>query len=191
MNEIEVKITEINREQTERKLLSLGAKRVSDRDIDTLFYDFRDGSIRKARSLIRLRKDGRRSMLTFKKLLDTGEAKVADEYEVLVSDLENMKKILESLGLSAHARMRKHRTSYVLDGARFEFDKYLDEYDYIPEFLEIEAKNVNIIHKCARLLGYEIKECRPWSTTDLINHYSRKKRLRVNQLAKLDRSIDG
>jgi len=64
MDEIEVKIIEINRKQTEKILLSLGAKRVSDRDIETLFYDFKDGSIRKARSLIRLRKDGRRSILT-------------------------------------------------------------------------------------------------------------------------------
>ena len=175
MDEIEVKIIEISREQTERKLLSLGANKVSDRDIETLFYDFKDGSIRKANSLIRLRNDGQRSILTFKKLMDTREAKVANEYEVLVSDLENMKKILESLGLSAQARMRKHRTSYVLDGTRFELDKYLDKYSYIPEFLEIEARNVDAIYEFARLLGYGIKDCRPWTTVDLINHYSTEK----------------
>jgi adenylate cyclase class 2 len=187
LDEIEVKIIEISREQTERKLLSLGARKISDRDIETLLYDFKDGSIRRAKSLIRLRNDGQRSVLTFKKLMDTREAKVADEYEVLVSDLETMKKILESLGLSAHSRMRKHRTTYVLDGTRIEFDKYLDEYDYVPEFLEIEAKNVDAIYECARLLGYEIKECRPWTTMDLINHYStRRARLEGNQLAKLD-----
>jgi predicted adenylyl cyclase CyaB len=174
LNEVEVKILEINRQQAETKLLSFGAKRVSDGDIETLFYDFRDGSIGKAKGLIRLRNDGQRSILTFKKLLATQEAKVADEYEVFVSDQEDMKKILESLGLFTQRRMRKHRTSFLLDGARFDFDKYLDEYGYVPEFLEIEAKSIDAIHEYARLLGYKTKECRPWTTMDVIKHYSRK-----------------
>ena len=71
--------------------------------------------------------------------------------------------------------MRKHRVSYILDGARFDFDCYSGSYGYIPEFLEIEAKNIDLIYKYALLLGFKEKDCLPWSTTELIKHYSSKK----------------
>jgi adenylate cyclase class 2 len=174
MDEIEVKILEINGKELEKKLISIGAKKISQKEIETLFFDSKDYSLKKANSLVRLRKEKDRSTLTFKKLVDTKKAKIAKEYEVIISDPEKMKNILESLGLSLHAQMKKTRTSYVLNDVKFEFDKYLDEYDYIPEFLEIEAKNIDILYKHAKLLGFTNEECKPWSTLDLINYYSEK-----------------
>jgi len=175
MDEIEVKILEINGKELEKKLISIGAKIISQKEIETLFFDSKDYSFKKANSLVRLRKEKDRSTLTFKKLIDNKKAKVAKEYEVTVSDLGQMKHILEFLGLSMHAKMSKLRTSYVLDDVKFEFDKYLDEYDYIPEFLEIEANSIDTLHTYAKLLGFNIEECKPWSTLDLINYYSKKK----------------
>ena len=174
MDEIEVKILEVNRKELEKKVISIGAKKISQKEIETLFFDSRDNSFKKANSLLRLRKEKHRSTLTFKKLIDNDKAKVAQEYEVTVSDLESMKNILESLGLSVHAQMSKLRTSYVLNNVKFEFDKYLDEYDYIPEFLEIEANSIDTLYKYAKLLGFNIEECKPWSTLDLIKYYSKK-----------------
>ena len=78
--------------------------------------------------------------LTYKKVHFNSKAKTAEEYSVDVSSLENMEKILEKLGLSVNESTKKHRVSYTLDGARFDFDQYTGNYAFIPEFLEIEAR---------------------------------------------------
>ncbi len=175
LNEIEVKIINIDRKETEEKLIAAGAKKRSGREVETLFFDFNDYSLKRNNSLIRLRKEENICTLTFKKLIDSSKAKIADEYEVIVSNIDDTKHILESIGLFVYAKTRKFRTSYELDEVKFEIDNYLDEYDYIPEFLEIEANSIDILHKYAKLLGFNIEECKPWSTLDLINYYSKKK----------------
>ena len=53
--------------------------------------------------------------------------------------------------------MEKHRVSYRLDKLRFDIDRYFGSYAYIPEFMEIEAENVDLIHKYAALLGFKAK----------------------------------
>ena len=103
-------------------------------------------------------------------------AKNAEEYSVEVSDLEITEKILQNLGLGIIDDMLKHRVSYKLDTSRFDMDRYLGKYDFIPELLEIEAENVEAIYKYANLLGYKPKDCLPWSTKELIEHYSKKRK---------------
>ena len=61
--------------------------------------------------------------------------------------------------------------SYKLDKVKIEFDKFYDKYNFVPEFLEIEAKNINEIYKYAKLLGFSKKDCKPWSRKDIIKHY--------------------
>jgi predicted adenylyl cyclase CyaB len=125
--------------------------------------------------VLRLRKEKHKAELTYKRILGNQEVKVAEEYTVEVSDLERMKKILEHLGLSVVESMQKHRVSYALDWLHFDIDKYTGDYGYIPELLEIEAENIDLIHKYAEILGFKAKDCLPWSTNDLIHHYSFKK----------------
>ncbi len=174
MKESEVKILEVDRLKIEQTLRSLGAKKVFDGDIETLFFDFKEGTIIKQKDVLRLRKEQDRSELTYKKVRVTQKAKTAEEFSVEVSSLEAMKKILENLGLSIIDKTKKHRVSYTLDEARFDFDCYLGTCDFIPEFLEIETKNTDLIYKYAALLGFKAKDCLPWSTPDLIKHYSQK-----------------
>jgi adenylate cyclase, class 2 len=174
MKEVEAKILEVNKNQIETSLARLGAKKVFDCEIETFFFDFKDGTIVKAKNLLRLRRE-EKVELTYKTVHQTQNAKVAEEYTVEVSDIETMKNILEFLGLSVTESMRKHRVSYTLDKARFDMDRYEGKYSYIPEFLEIEAESAESIHKYAGLLGFSSKNCLPWSTQDLINYYSSKK----------------
>ena len=175
MKELEVKILEVNRKKIEEILTSLGAKKIFDGDIQTLFFDFKDGAIIKAKNVLRLRKEQDKIELTYKKVRITETAKLAEEYTVEVSDLEAMKQILENIGLSITENMQKHRVSYVLDHTRFDIDRYADKYEYIPELLEIEAENIDLIHKYAERLGFKAEECLPWSTDELIRHYSIKR----------------
>jgi adenylate cyclase, class 2 len=174
MKETEVKILEVNKAKAEKTLTNLGAKKVFDGDIETLFFDFKKGTIIKQKNVLRLRKEQDKIELTYKKVHFTSKTKTAEEYSVGISSLESMKKILENLGLCVIESMQKHRVSYKLDDARFDFDLYSDSYGFIPEFLEIEAEKTELIYKYAALLGFKEKDCLPWSTTELIRHYSSK-----------------
>jgi len=172
MKELEVKILEVNRDKIEEILATLGAKKVLDDEIETLFFAFKGIDVTKAKDLLRLRKEKKKTELTYKTVLSNHGVKVAEEYTVEVSDLEHMKKILECLGLSVVERMQKHRISYSLERLHFDIDRYTGDYGHIPEFLEIEAENVDLIHKYAEILGFKAKHCLPWSTKDLIKYYS-------------------
>ena len=98
---------------------------------------------------MRLRKEEDKIELTYKKVRIDKATKNAEEYTVEVSDLEMTEKILKNLGLGIIGDMLKHRVSYKLETARFDMDRYLGKYDFIPEFLEIEAENVEAIYKYA------------------------------------------
>ena len=172
MQEIEVKILEINRSTVEAALVKMGAEKVFDGEMETFFYDFKDHSIVKAKNVLRLRRENMKVVLTFKKVAGTQEAKIAQEYSVEVSDLGVMQKILEALGVVLMESMKKHRTSYELDGTYFDIDRYHGKYSYVPEFLEIEAESAQEIWRYAEVLGFKNDDCLPWSTKDLISYYS-------------------
>jgi len=176
MKEIEIKVVEIDRKKVEGDLVTLGAAKTFDGDVETWFFDFEDHTITRAKNLLRLRRIGEKTDLTFKKFEESQPAKVRDEYEVSVSDFETMCLILESVGLISPWRMEKHRTSYVLkSGVEVDIDKYVGEYSHIPDLLEIEGEDVQTIYLHAKLLGFQPEDCRSWTTFDLIEYYSGKK----------------
>ena len=148
MKEIEIKILEINREEVEKKLSKIGAKKVFDGLVESWIFDFKDDSLKASKSFLRLRKQGEGTYLTFKKRISNEDAKIDDEHEVRVSDLEVMREIIDSLGFKEIDFYKKKRISYVLDDVHFELEKLEGEYSFIPEFLEIEAPDVE------KLYGY-------------------------------------
>jgi adenylate cyclase class 2 len=176
MKEAEVKIIDIDRQKVEARLSSLGSTKTFDGDQVNVFFDYPGNTIASAKNLLRLRKTADKTQLTFKKFIESGSLKIRDEYEVLVSDFESMRLILESLGLSPTKKMEKHRTSYTLNsGVEVDIDKYGGEYSHIPELLEIEAEDAETVRLHAKLLGFQPEECKSWTTFDLIDYYSRKK----------------
>lgn len=174
MKEVEVKILNIDKHRIEESLQRLGAEKVFDGKVSAFFYDFKDSSLSKSHSVLRLRQEGDANMLTFKKVLGKQGAKIAEESSVRVSDLSQIQKILESLGLSSIETTQKHRISYQLETAHFDIDSYMGQYNFIPDFMEIEAENLQIIHKWAALLGFQSQACLPWSINDLVKYYSSK-----------------
>lgn len=174
MQEVEVKILEINPQKVAQTLAKIGFQKVFDGDILTIFIDTEDGQIHKRRDVLRLRKEGDRAELTYKEVKIDKNAKTAAEHTVEVSDLETAIQILQKAGLSVKQRMNKHRVSYKTQDARFDIDTYKEEFSFIPPFMEIEAP-VDIIEKYAKQLGYQKKDCLPWSTDELIAHYTPKR----------------
>jgi adenylate cyclase class 2 len=175
MTEIEVKILEINRESVENKLIALGARKTFDDDIHAIYYDLWDNSLKKTGKALRLRKEGKRTVLAVKLHGENALAKERVEHEVEVCRFENMRTVLESLGYAPWLEMQKHRTSYELEGTHVELDHYYGQHDYIPEFLEIEGRDIETICRCAETLGFSRHDCRPWDVSELIGYYAHKK----------------
>ncbi len=177
MEEIEVKVLEIDEQKVIKTLAHLGAAKVFDGEVLTLFFDFQDSQIHNSGNVFRLRKEQKNVELTYKKAQIGKNVKTAEEYTTQVSDLKMTLNILEHIGLSVTQKMRKHRISYTIDDVRFDIDRYNGEYKFIPEFLEIEGP-FDSIKKYAKTLGFQEKDCLPWSTDKLINHYLAKKKKR-------------
>jgi predicted adenylyl cyclase CyaB len=172
MREIEIKILDISRKETEDKLTGLGAKKIFDDEVHAVYYDFSDNSLGNEKATFRLRREGKRSVLTFKTHVEDSEAKVRDEIEVAVGDFMKMRSLLEAVGFRAWLEMKKHRVTYELPGVHFEFDKYHGMYEYIPEFLEIEGADIETVRNYAGMLGFRKEDCKPWDALQVAEYYS-------------------
>ena len=172
MTEIEIKILGIDRKAVEERLASLGAKKVFDDEIHAIYYDFTDTSLKDSGNALRLRLEGAKSVLCLKKFVESQDAKIREEHEIEVSDFDAMKYLLESLGLNAWLEMKKSRTSYEFRGVHFDIDEYHDAYNYIPQFLEIEGRDIETIYACAELLGFRRDDCKPWDILQVAAYYS-------------------
>ena len=176
MQEIEVKILEINKSQVENFLHNLGAIKTFDGVMEIFFYDFADGSIIKSGNVFRLRKENTQCILTYKKVEKNKDAKYAEEYSVEVSSLSAMQTILSCLCLKIFDKISKHRTSFEFEGTHFDIDRYLGEYQHIPEFMEIESNSIDSIRSYVKRVGFKIEDCLSWSTEQVIEHYRNKER---------------
>ncbi len=174
MEEIEVKILEVDQVAIENKLQELGATQSFAGELHAIFYDFPDGNIREQKDVLRLRKEGEETVLAYKKHIVQTKAKVMEECETLVSNLDNMKIILERLGLKVIKETRKFRTEYILGKTKIVIDDYQDALEHIPVFIEIEAPSIERMYEVAKLLGYEPQDCHSWNTYDLAQHYGQK-----------------
>lgn len=177
MHEVEIKILDIDRGEIIERLTALGAKKKFEGELHAMYYDSPDHSITSSRGALRLRKEGPTTVLTFKRHVEDREAKVREEKEVVVSDFNAMRWVLDSAGFTVWLEMRKLRTTYELDGLHFELDKYLDAYDYIPEFLEIEGPDPAAVYRYAGLLGFTKEDCRPWDAVQVAEYYKDEKKL--------------
>jgi len=175
--EIEVKVLEINRQEVEERLSALGANKVFDGHIHALYYDLPDHRLRTDGLTLRLRMEGPKGVLTLKADIASAAAKERQEFETEISDFEVMRKILETLGFSAWLEMKKHRTSYELPAGHVEIDRYEDTFGFIPEFLEIEGRDIHSVYLIAEALGFRRQDCKPWDAVELASFYRERNRI--------------
>jgi predicted adenylyl cyclase CyaB len=169
MDEIEVKILEVDQAAIEEKLISLGAIKCFEGDIQALLFDFPDRRLDQADSFIRIRSKGDEVELAFKRrILGDDTVKRYEETEVTVSDKAVMADILLKLGLvNTVVGRKKHRISYATEGAHFE----LDTFDGMPTFLEIETADKRLLEEWVARLGYRMEDTKPWGGRQVYEHY--------------------
>ncbi len=170
MKEIEVKVLEINKVRIVKKLLKLGAKKVFEGRVKSLFYDFEDSRLTRNDSFLRLRKKGKDTYLTFKKKISQDGVKIMDEFEIRVNDFEAIRSILNFLGLTDFKTYTKKRTSYQIGKTLFE----IDEFESIPAYMEIEAPSKELVNYFIELLKIDKQKIKSWDGEELLNYYINK-----------------
>lgn len=114
---------------------SIGARPHTPRRLqEDCLFDTEDGLLRQRRSLLRLRHDGPRSLLTFKGPPLPGAMKLREEIETEVADGALIRLMIERLGYRAWFRYQKHREEYVLAGLIVAIDE-----TPIGTFVELEG----------------------------------------------------
>jgi len=148
MNEIEVKILNIDGESIRRKLEVMGAKKKFEGTIVAHFFRGKNGK------KIRLRRMGDTCYVTAKQRVGSDGMLHNEEYEVETSDFAAMAKILEIAGLERYGDSIKTRESYTFNDITFD----IDEYPGIPEYVEVEAQAHEKVEEWVRLLGFTMKD---------------------------------
>ncbi len=149
--EQEVKFFLANCRGFEQRLQRMNAQLLHPRIFEiNLRFDTSDGSLTRARQVLRLRQD-ENSRLTFKGPMQPGQkVSVREEIEFEVSSFDNAKAFLEALGYQVSIRYEKYRTTYRLAGV----EVTLDELPY-ADFAELEGPNTETIQAAAGALGLD------------------------------------
>lgn len=174
MKEIEAKVLEIDRPALEARLAALGAELEFTAPFRAVYYDAMDGGLRARGEVLRLRQEGEEVALTFKRRLPSEDpgVKVREELEVKVSDYATACRIVEGLGYQPGLAMNKIRTQYRIGEAHLVIDQYVEAFAHIPEFVEIEAPNLALLHAVAAQVGFRPEQLLAWSASELIAHYA-------------------
>ncbi len=105
---------------------------------DTLL-DADDESLRRLRSVLRVRNEGQRSLVTFKGPPQPGPVKIREELETVVGDGDLMAQILERLGLHVWFRYQKYREEFALNDVVVAIDE-----TPVGTFIEVEGTESGI-----------------------------------------------
>lgn len=145
MIEYEARVLEINKEELEKKLNDLGAKKVADFNYRRRVYNFSPATDGK---WIRLRTYGSKTTLTIKEIKNN-KIDGTEETEIEVSNFEDTNTILNKLGYVSHTYQENKRTRYLLDGVEID----IDTWPYIPTYVEIEGKSTEDVENMIKRLN--------------------------------------
>lgn len=177
--EIEIKILEINKDEIIKKLEELWAELRFSGIISDVHFKFEDTKWAKLR-IRKKQKDWKKPKFSYtikRKLKSENGAKISDEIKWKIENMDEFFVDLEKFGLKYilekdwnidsikekwlqeildkkiiyDRKKEKHRTSYVFEDARFD----IDEYDWIPVFMEIEANSTDKINDYIKILWLE------------------------------------
>lgn len=181
--ELEAKLLEIDREKILGIIKELGGEMVFDGDMFGVFFDTPNSQLKFGRKLLRLRKEGDRTFLTYKCKISNFDIKIQEENEIEIPDFDKMRDLLNSIGFEEIKTNTKHRTSFKIGNVKVELDKYLGELKFIPEFLEVEASSREEIYETAIALGYIPSELKSWTSFKLEMYYREMFNLKNDELS--------
>jgi len=166
MEEKEVKFLNINPSDIQKRLKKIGAKKVAEYFYRRRIFDYPDLRFDKQGAWIRVRDEGDRVTLNFKRRLGvkTHDGKTCDkgmeETEIIVSDFVKTADFLLKIGLIEKFYEENRRIRWIKDDIEFD----IDTWPKLKPYLEIEAPSWREIDKAVNLLGLNPKDKKIFST---------------------------
>ena len=183
--EIEIKLKVEDPRALKHRLKECGFVVVERRHFESnIVFDFRDSRLRRSRSLLRLRTEGSRHLLTFKGPPQASDSyKIRTEIETEVEDEGAAQLVFEALGLRSNFRYEKYRTAYAEKGQRKSAGQPQLVYDETPigHYVELEGSE-KWIDRVARRLGYEKHDYITASYAALHQDYCRKNGIKAGDM---------
>ncbi|MES3032320.1 MAG: CYTH domain-containing protein [Patescibacteria group bacterium] len=144
MEEFEIKFLEVDVPVLEKKLLQIGAKKVGDYEYNIVLFDYPDLRLDKDNSWVKLRTEGEKNTLSFKKRIGvkSKDGSIPDEgmqeIEIIVDNYEKTYELMKSLGFIVKREMGKRRIRYTKGKVVYDIDLW----PQIPPFVEVEADSL-------------------------------------------------
>ena len=146
--EREIKLRFDTVDDARARIMALGVTPLRSRRLqEDALLDTADDSLRRQQSVLRVRNDGGRSILTFKGPPLPGTMKLREEHETATADGGALLTILKSLGLGVWFRYQKFREEFSSEDVVIAIDE-----TPVGVFVEIEGGEAHI-HDTARALG--------------------------------------
>ncbi len=138
--EREIKLRFDSAEQAQAVVKAAGATPLRGRRFqEDCLLDTADERLKQERSVLRIRTEGNRSLLTFKGPQQAGPMKVREELETVVADGELLRRLLERLGLHVWFRYQKYREEFGHEDVIIAIDE-----TPVGVFVEIEGSEAGI-----------------------------------------------
>lgn len=185
--EIEIKLRlRGNLSKIRRVLHRRGFRVIRSRALETnVLFDTSKRSLRKHGKLLRVRRVGPHTLLTYKGPSESSRYKKRREVEIDLPDSNSIDAILTQIGYRPEFRYEKYRTEYARRSAG---GKVLLDETPIGNFLEIEG-SPRWIDRTARLLGFSKKDYITRSYGYLYLAFCRERRMRPKDM--LFRDLSG
>ncbi len=149
-HETEVRFLEVDKDALIKKLKSLGA--VDRGEVlleETIIYD-KDLTWRDERRFIRIRREGKKTKLAYKKHLPRA-MDGAEEVEFDIDDPEKAINFFEKLDFIAFRRQQKLRHTLVLGNVIFD----IDTWPRLPAYVELEGPTIEALKNAAHVIGLD------------------------------------
>ena len=150
--EIEVKFINITIDTIQQRLVAAGA--VCEQPMRLMRRALMETPDMAAKdAFLRLRDEGNKVTLTYKQHLKTG-IEAANEIDTTVDDFDVAKSLLEASGMIFHTYQESRRETWKLR----DVEVVIDEWPWMPPYIEIEGDNEASIREAAAILGFSWDE---------------------------------
>ena len=149
--EIEAKFTDINQTELRAKLQTIGATlQHPERLMRRKVFDYPDERLYGEGAWIRVRDEGDKITLSFKKLLDRS-LHGTKEITITVNNFDETCNLLQAMGLISKSYQETKRETWIFDDCEIT----IDTWPWIPELAEIEASSEEKVRDVAQKLGFD------------------------------------
>ncbi|MEE4270860.1 MAG: class IV adenylate cyclase [Thermoanaerobaculales bacterium] len=167
MIESELKIPVADLEPVARRLDEIGGRRLHAAELEVnILFDTDGGRLAAAREVLRIRRAGTRTIVTYKGPASwQGAVKQRREIELDVSAADDAAQMLHALGFLARMRYEKIRESWEMGAVRIDLDR-----TPMGDFVEVEGPPEEL-ESAARQLGLDVASAVAGSYVSLWHDY--------------------